>query len=276
MKSEAAIVHIAPNRGWRALNLGELWPFRELLAILVWRDLKVRYRQTILGAAWILGQPLLTMLIFTFIFNRLAKIDSGSVVPYEIFVLTGLLPWNFFVAAVQNSGNSLIGNTHLISKVYFPRLLVPTSAILAALVDLAVCCLLLAIMLIWYAIPIVINIVVLPAVIVLACGLSLGMGLWLSALNVEYRDIRVVMPFLLQMWMFATPVVYPLHLLPERYQFLASLNPMTGVVEAFRWCLIGTPLPANALAFSITAMLGLLLSGAFYFRRMERRFVDLL
>ncbi len=276
MKPEVAIIHIAPSSGWRALNLGDIWQFRELLTILVWRDLKVRYRQTVLGATWIIGQPLLTMLIFTFIFNRLAKIDSGSQVPYEIFVLTGLLPWNFFVAAVQNSGNSLIGNTHLISKVYFPRLLVPTSAILAALVDLAVCCLLLAVMLFWYQIPVVANIVALPAIIVLACGISLGLGLWLSALNVEYRDIRVITPFLLQLWMFATPVVYPLHLLPERYQLLAVLNPMTGVVESFRWCLIGTPFPADAFMFSIMAMLGLLFSGAFYFRRTERNFVDLL
>lgn len=265
---------IRPGGGWRAPDLREIWAYRELLVIFAWRDLKVRYRQTVLGAIWVIGQPLLGMIIFTFLFNRVARIETA--LPYSVFVLAGLLVWNFFSGVVQQAGNSLIGSSFLISKVYFPRLAVPLSTVAVQLVDLGVSGLLLAAVMIWYRVVPALSILLLPLAILLALVFALGIGLWIAALNVQYRDIRVVIPFVLQLAMYATPVVYPLERLPEKYRALAVLNPLTGMVEAFRASLFGTPLALQPVAVSAVVALAVLVSGVFYFRRMERLFADVL
>jgi lipopolysaccharide transport system permease protein len=265
---------IRPGGGWRAPDLRELWAYRELLVIFAWRDLKVRYRQTVLGAIWVIGQPLLGMIIFTFLFNRVAKIETA--LPYSVFVLSGLLVWNFFSGVVQHAGNSLIGSAFLISKVYFPRLAVPLSTVAVQLVDLGVSGLLLAAMMIWYRVAPGLSILLLPLAVLLALVFALGIGLWIAALNVQYRDIRVVIPFILQLGMYATPVVYPLERLPEKYRAIAVLNPLTGMVEAFRAALFGTPVDLRIVAISAVVALAVLVSGLFYFRRMERLFADVL
>jgi lipopolysaccharide transport system permease protein len=269
------VIDIVATSGWSGVNFPELWAHRELLYILVWRDLKVRYRQTLLGVVWVMGQPLLTMLMFTLLFNRIAHINAGEI-PYPIFVLTGLLPWGFFSSGVQAAANSLVGNANLISKVYFPRLLIPTASIAGGLVDFIVAGLVLAGMLTWNHVVPSLMLIFLPMIILLAAGLTLGLGLWLAALNVKYRDVRVMIPFVLQVWMYATPVVYPQHLLPEPWRTYAVLNPMAGVVEGFRWCLFGGELPLFALAISLTITIGLLAGGMLFFRRMERTFVDVI
>jgi lipopolysaccharide transport system permease protein len=269
------VIDIVPTSGWRGVNFADLWAYRQLLYILVWRDLKVRYRQTLLGVVWVMGQPLITMLIFTVVFNRLARIDSGEI-PYPVFVLAGLLPWGFFAAGVSSAANSLLGNSNLITKVYFPGLLIPAASVTAALIDFAVSGFVLAGMLAWHRIVPSPTLVFLPLVVLLAIVLTLGLGLWLAALNVKYRDVRVIIPFMLQVWMFATPVVYPQALLPERWRALAALNPMTGVVEGFRWCLFGGDSPLLALATASIAAAFLLGTGMLFFRRMERTFVDVI
>jgi lipopolysaccharide transport system permease protein len=271
-----AVVEIAPSSGWQAINLAELWRYRELLQIFVWRDLKVRYRQTLLGVIWIVAQPLITMLIFTLLFNRVARIQPDSNVPYSIFVMTALVPWTFFSAGVAASGNSLIGSSHLISKVYFPRMIVPAASIFAAAVDMVVTLGVVVAMLLWDRVPVTWTLLALPLAAVVCGVMALAAGLWLSALNVEYRDLRVVIPFLLQFWLYATPVVYPLSALPGRYRLLARVNPLTGVVEAFRNSLTGQPIGWGALAYSTAVAVAVLAGGAFYFRRMERQFADIL
>lgn len=270
------VVEIVPSKGWQPVDVGELWRYRELLQIFVWRDLKVRYRQTVLGVIWIVAQPVITMLIFTLLFNRVARIQPDSSVPYSIFVMTALVPWTFFSAAVAASGNSLIGSSHLISKVYFPRMIVPAASIVAAAVDMLVTLGVVLVMMLWDRVAISWTIVALPVSSIICAVLSLGIGFWLSALNVEYRDLRVVIPFLMQFWLYATPVVYPLSALPAKYQLIARLNPMTAVVEAFRNSLTAQPIPWAALVYSTAVSLVLLVSGAFYFRRMERQFADVL
>ncbi|HEY0141294.1 MAG TPA: ABC transporter permease [Thermoanaerobaculia bacterium] len=267
---------LRPSRGWRALDLGELWHYRELLYIFAWRDLKVRYRQTFLGALWVIGQPALSMLIFTFLFNRVARFDGPPGVPYPVFVLSGLLMWNFFANGVAKAGHSLIGQAFLISKVYFPRLIIPLSGTIVEVVDLGVTGILLAALMIWSGVVPGITILALPLLVILCALLAIGVGLWSAALNVEYRDVRVLIPFLLQLGMWATPVVYPLSLLPERYRGLAIINPMTGIVEGFRASLFGGDLPYAALLVSIGITAVVLVTGLYYFRRMERLFADLL
>lgn len=269
------VIDIVATRGWSGVDFPGLWAYRELLYVLVWRDLKVRYRQTVLGAVWVMGQPLLTMLIFTLVFNRIARIDSGDI-PYPVFVLAGLLPWTFFSGGVQAAANSLIGNTNLITKVYFPRLLIPASSVVSSLIDFLVAGTVLAAMLAWHGILPTALVLWLPALVVLAGGLTLGLGLWLAALNVKYRDIRIMIPFVLQIWMYATPVVYPLALLPEPLRGLAFLNPMVGVVEGFRWCLFGGEPPLLAITTSTLVTIFLLAGGMIFFRRMERTFVDVI
>ena len=269
------VIDIVATSGWNGVSFTELWAYRELLYILVWRDLKVRYRQTLLGAVWVMGQPLLTMLIFTLVFNRIARIDSGEI-PYPVFVLTGLLPWGFFAAGVQGAANSLIGNANLITKVYFPRLLIPAASVAAGLIDFIVAGVVLAGMLAWHRIVPSPMLVFLPVVIFLAAVLTLGLGLWLAALNVKYRDVRVMIPFVLQVWMYATPVVYPQNLLPEPWRSLAFLNPVAGVVEGFRWCLFGGEAPLLGLASTLAFALVLFAGGMLFFRRMERTFVDVI
>jgi lipopolysaccharide transport system permease protein len=267
---------IEPTPGWRALDLRELWAYRELLLVFAWRDLKVRYRQTLFGALWVMGQPLVTMLIFTLLFSRVARLPMATDVPYPVFVLGGILIWNFVSAAILKAGNSLLGASYLISKVYFPRLLVPLSNVVSDLVDFGVAALLLIPMMLWYGVIPGPTILLAPLMVLLAAALALGAGLFVAALNVEYRDVRIVIPWLLQVGMYVTPVVYPVSALPERYRWIALANPMTGVVEGFRAALFGTPMPVVPLLISVAAAGLLFAGGAFYFRRTERIFADVL
>ena len=232
------LVTIQPGKSWVVVNLRELWTYRELLFFLIWRDIKVRYKQTVIGAAWALLQPLLLMLIFTFFFARLAGVKSEGA-PYPLFAYAGLLPWTFFASAVTNSGNSLIGSTNLITKVYFPRVLIPVAAVAASLVDLGIASILLFVLMIYYGTGLHLQFLLLPVLIVLVTLLASGVGIWLSALNVKYRDIRYALPFLIQIWMFASPVIYPV---PDRWRWLLALNPMTAIIEGFRSALFGYPL----------------------------------
>ena len=260
----------------RTIDITELWRYRELIHILVWRDLKVRYRQTLLGVLWVLLQPLLTTIIFTFLFNRVAHIQTGSGLPYVLFVLAGVTVWNLFANGVQAAGNSLIGSAQVISKVYFPRVIIPAAAILAGVVDMAVSSLLIVALMFWYRIVPPPAILLAPLIIVLCYVLALGAGLWLAALNVEYRDIRVLIPFVLQFGMYVTPVVYPAAVLPERIRGVIGINPMTGVVDSFRGVLFGTAIPWLALAWSTVFAVLLLISAAAWFRKKERVFADVL
>lgn len=267
-------LRIAPSRGWVSLRLHELVEYRELLYFLVWRDVKVRYKQTALGAAWAIIQPFFTMVVFSLFFGKLAKVPSDGV-PYPIFSYAALVPWTFFAAGLTQASNSLVGSSNLIKKVYFPRLTIPIATVLSGIVDFALAFIVLVGMMLWYGILPTANVVWLPAFLLLALATSLGVGLWLSALNVEYRDVRYVVPFLTQFWLFATPVAYPSSLLEEPWRTLYGLNPMVGVVEGFRWALLGTSEAPGAMILASTGAAALLLtSGAYYFRRMERTFAD--
>lgn len=276
MTASTRTLVIQPTRGWRSIDLRELWAYRDLLVVFAWRDLKVRYRQTLLGAVWVMGQPLVTMLIFTLIFSRVAKLRGEAGIPYPLFVLTGIVLWNFVSGAINRSGNSLLGTAHLISKVYFPRLLIPFSHVVTDVVDFAIAALLIIPLMFWYGVWPGVAILLAPVVVFLAAVFALGIGLWVAALNIEYRDIRVIIPWILQIAMYAAPVVYPLSALPERYRWIAIANPMTGLLESFRATLFGTPLHFVALAWSVVASVLILVSGAYYFRRKERLFADLL
>lgn len=265
---------IQPTRGWRSLNLGEIWAYRDLLLIFAWRDLKVRYRQTLLGAAWVMGQPIVSMLIFTLLFNRIARLESKPGVPYPLFVLSGVILWNFISGAIQRSGNSLLGASHLISKVYFPRLVIPLSNGLTDAVDFVLAAILLIPMMFWYGVMPPAAILAAPVVVLLAGLFAIGTGFWVAALNVEYRDVRILVPWVLQIAMYIAPVVYPLSAVPQRWRWAAILNPATGLIEAFRATLFGTTLEWTPVAWSIFAALVLFVSGAYFFRRMERLFAD--
>jgi lipopolysaccharide transport system permease protein len=265
---------IRPSKGWVPLRLKELWEYRELLYFLVWRDVKVRYKQTVLGAAWAIIQPFFTMVVFSIFFGHLAKIPSDGI-PYPIFAYCGLLPWQLFAHAMTESGNSLVSNQSLITKVYFPRLVIPLSAVLAGLVDFAVAFMVLLAMMAYYGMAPTMAVVSLPLFILLAIATALAVGLWLSALNVQYRDVRYTIPFLTQFWLFATPIAYPSSLVPEGWRVLYGLNPMAGVVEGFRWALLGTKnAPGPMLAVSVAVVVALLVGGLYYFRRMEKTFAD--
>jgi lipopolysaccharide transport system permease protein len=265
---------IAPSHGWLNLNLKEVWEYRELLYFLVWRDVKVRYKQTALGAAWAIIQPVMTMLVFSVFFGRLGKIPSEGV-PYPIFAYTALLPWQLFAYSLTESSNSLVASQNLIQKVYFPRLVVPMAAVLAGLVDFAISFVVLLCLMAYYRIWPGLAILALPAFVVLAVASALAVGLWLAALNVEYRDVRYTIPFLTQFWLFVTPVAYPSSLVPGKWRLLYGLNPMAGVVEGFRWALLGSKGGTNSmLAVSVAAVVLLLLGGLMYFRRMEKTFAD--
>lgn len=269
-----ATLRIEPTRGWVALRLGEVVAYRELLFFLVWRDLKVRYKQTMLGVAWAVLQPLLTMLVFTLFFGRLARVPSDGV-PYSLFAYTALVPWTFFATGLTMSSNSLVGSANLITKVYFPRLTIPLATVLASLVDFALAFPLLFGLMWYHGVMPTAQIVWLPLFIALAFITALGVGLWLSALNVEFRDVRHAVPFLTQLWMFATPIAYPSSLLPEQWRAVYALNPMVGVVEGFRWALLGTDTrPGPMVVVSAAAAIALLVGGLFFFRRMERTFAD--
>ncbi len=268
------VVMLRASRGLSALDLRSLWKFRELLYFLTWRDIKVRYKQTVLGGLWAVIQPLFTMLIFTLFFGRLASMPSDGV-PYALFSYAALVPWTFFTNALTNASNSLVGSANLITKVYFPRLLVPVASVLSALVDVALSSVLLFVMMGYYYVAPSVRILWLPAFLMLAVGAALGAGLWLSSLNVQFRDVRYTLPFLTQLWLFATPIAYPSSLLKEPWHTLYGLNPMVGVVEGFRWSLLpGRAAPVAMIELSVLSTLVILVTGAYYFRRMERIFAD--
>lgn len=265
---------IRPSRGWIALNLADLWRYRELIYFLAWRDIRVRYKQTALGAAWAVIQPFFTMIVFSIFFGQLAKIPSDGV-PYPIFAYCALLPWQLFAYSLTESSNSLVANQQLITKVYFPRLVIPISTVLAGLLDFLIAFVVLIGMMMYYGIAPTAAVWSLPLFLLLAVGTALGAGLWLSALNVQYRDVRYAIPFLTQFWLFATPIAYPSSLIPGPWRAIYGLNPMAGVVEGFRWALLGTGNPPSGLLLvSALATLVVLLSGLYYFRRMERTFAD--
>jgi lipopolysaccharide transport system permease protein len=266
---------IAPSRGLSAVNLREIWAYRDLLYFLAWRDVKVRYKQTVLGAAWAVLQPLMTMVVFSLFFGRLAGVPSDDV-PYPIFSYTALVPWTLFATGLTQASNSLVGSANLIRKIYFPRLLVPLATVLSSLVDFAIAFAVLLLMMLFYGFVPTANALWLPLLLALTLVTTLGVGLWLSALNVQFRDVRYTLPFLTQLWLFATPIAYPSSLLPPQWRVLYGLNPMAGVVEGFRWALLGTgTAPGPMIAVSAVAALLLLASGALYFRRMERTFADI-
>jgi lipopolysaccharide transport system permease protein len=260
---------------WFDLQLGDLWRYRELLFFLVWRDIKVRYSQTVLGAAWAILQPLLTMLVFTLLFGRLAKLPSDNV-PYPLFVYTALLPWQLFAFALVESSNSLVTNQNLIRKVYFPRLVIPVATVLVGLMDFFISLVVLGGMMAFYRVPPASTALFMVPFLLLALLTAMGVGIWLAALNIQYRDIRYVVPFLTQFWMFATPVAYSTKLAPEKWRWLFGLNPMAGVVDGFRWSLLHSGTGWSALmAVSICGVLVVLVSGLAYFKRAERTFADL-
>jgi lipopolysaccharide transport system permease protein len=269
------MVIIQPSGGWRALDLRELWRFRELVFFLALRDVKVRYKQTALGITWVLLQPLLAMGIFSIVFGQRGLGVDGM--PYQLFVVSGLVPWFYFSNATSGASGSIVGNTQLISKVYFPRLAIPLAAVLANLVDLGVGLLLELVLIVAFGVPLGLHLLAVPLLVVLSVLTALGVSVWLSALDVQYRDVRYAVPFFIQVWLFATPVIYSASDVPERWRPLLALNPMTGVIEAFRWALLGTgDAPLGALAGSGVTVLLLLCTGLLYFRRMERTFADVI
>jgi lipopolysaccharide transport system permease protein len=274
--TQAPTTTIKPAGGWAPVNLRELWDYRELLYFLVWRDVKVRYQQTWLGVAWAVLQPLLTMVVFSLFFGRLAGVPSDGI-PYPIFSFAALVPWTFFSYGLTQSANSLVSDQRLITKVYFPRLTIPIATVVSGVVDFALAFLLLLGMMLYYDVPPTLHALWVIPLLLLALVTALGIGLWLAALNVHYRDVRYTVPFLTQFWLFATPIAYPSSLLGEPWRTVYGLNPMVGVVEGFRWALLGTnTAPGAAIAVSSTAALLLLLGGALYFRRMEDTFADVI
>lgn len=265
---------IRPTRGWSALNLADLWAHREMLYFLIWSDLKLRYKQTSLGAVWAVLQPLMTMIVYSIFLGRLARVPSDGI-PYPLFVYSALVPWTYFSNALSSSSLSLIRYERVITKVYFPRLIVPFSAVSAGLVDLSITFILLVGIVLYYGMMPGVAIVLLPLFVLLATATALAVSLWLSALNVQYRDVRYTVPFLTQVWMFVTPVIYPSSLVPERWHLLYGLNPMAGVVEGFRWSLLGQANPSVPILLASSSMtLVILVGGLYYFRRMERTFAD--
>jgi lipopolysaccharide transport system permease protein len=268
------ITVIEPKTGWVPVDFREIWNYRELLYFLTKRDIKVRYKQTVLGGLWAVIQPAFTMLVFILFFGRLAKMPSDGL-PYPIFVYAGLLPWTYFANAVSASGNSLVGSSNLITKVYFPRIVVPASAALAGLLDFFIALFVLAALMIWYQVLPGPGIFLFPFLVALTFLCAVGVGLWLSALNVQYRDIRYAIPFLVQVWMFVSPVIYPVSLVHGNYQWLLALNPMGGVIHAYRAALLGhQPIDWSLLGLSTLIILALFLGGLYYFRRMEKVFAD--
>lgn len=272
--AEIPVTDLTPPKGWFELNFRELWRFRELAYFFVWRDIKIRYKQTAIGAAWAVLQPLLTMLVFSLFFGRLAKMPSGGV-PYPIFYLSALLPWTYFAVALQNATHSVVEQQRVITKVYFPRLVLPLSAVVAGLLDFAIGFVLYVILALFYRAAPGMAVLWFPAFLLLAVATALGAGLWLSALNAIYRDVRYAVPFLIQFWMFASPVAYPSSLVPEKWRWLYGLNPMAGVIEGFRWALTGKGQPPSLmLAVSAGAVVLVLIGGMFFFSKMEDTIAD--
>ena len=280
--TDIPVTIIRPSRGWVSLRLDEVWQFRELFYFFIWRDIKVRYKQTVLGAAWAIIVPFMNMVVFSLFFGRLADMPSDDI-PYPLWNFAALVPWQFFTNGVNNSANSLVTNANMIKKIFFPRLVLPTAAAVSGIVDFILAFLVLLLMVLGYhvfniagfSVSLTLNVLWLPLFLLLAVTTSLGVGLWLSAMNVQFRDVRHVVPFLVQFWLFATPIAYPSSLIPEAWRVVYGLNPMAGVVEGFRWTLLNTPAPPGAmLAVSAVTSLVLLTSGAYYFRRMEKTFAD--
>jgi len=272
--SKSSVLRIAPSQGWWEFPFSELWDYRELLYFIVWRDIKIRYKQTAIGAAWAVLQPFLTMLVFSLFFGKLAHVPSEGM-PYPIFYYSALLPWMYFAAALQNATNAIVENQKVITKVYFPRVALPLAAVLASLVDFAISFLMFLVLMIYYGVHPTVAILSFPAFLLLAILTALGVGLWLSALNAIYRDVRYVMPFLIQFWMFASPVAYPSSLVPEKWRWVYGLNPMAGVIEGFRWSLAGHGKGPGAMVFVSAAVVVLvLLGGLAYFQHMETTVAD--
>ena len=272
--SQPPVVRITPPGQWWILPLAELWAYRELIYFFVWRDIKVRYKQTAIGAAWAVLQPLLTMIVFSLFFGRLAHIPSEGL-PYPIFYYSALLPWMYFAAALQNSTTTIVENQRLVTKVYFPRLALPLASVLSGLVDFCVSFLMFIVLMLYYRIHVSWAILMFPAFLLLAVLTALGVGLWLSALNAIYRDVRYVVPFLVQFWLFASPVAYPSSLVPAKWRWLYGLNPMAGVIEGFRWSLAGRGAPpVRLIVVSSAVVLVVLLSGLAYFQKMETTMAD--
>jgi lipopolysaccharide transport system permease protein len=274
--ADAHVTHILPPRSAFSIDLAELWHHRELLFLLAWRDATVRYKQSVVGIGWAAIQPLLMMAIFSVVFGRFAKLPSDGV-PYPLFALCALLPWNYFARALTDSSNSLVGSSHLITKIYFPRLILPISKVFSGLIDFGVALVLLAILMAWYRVTPSLGILFLPLFIAVTVLTAFAAGLWLTALNVKYRDVAFVVPFLAQAWMFASPVAYSSAIVPAGWRRIYALNPMVGVIEGFRWALLGQAAPRLELMLPSLGMIALLLvSGLLYFRRMERTFADLI
>ena len=274
-------IHIEPSRGWIALKVKELWQYRELLYFLTWRDIKVRYKQTLLGVIWAILQPVLSMVVFSLIFGKLAKIGSDGI-PYPLFNLAAVVPWTYFTQSLTQSSNSVVGSGNLVTKVYFPRLIMPIAGVFSGLVDFLIAFVILVILIVGYyfwggfQVHITLGVFLLPFFTLLSMITALGVGMWLSALNVQYRDVRYVVPFLIQFWFYLTPVIYPSSMLTNPLiKIFYGLNPMAGVIEGFRWALLGSYPPQAMIGVSVLASFGILISGSFYFKRMEKNFADL-
>lgn len=274
LQETTAFARIEPSHGWASLKLAELWEYRELIYFFTWRDIKVRYKQTVLGALWAIIQPLFTMFVFALFFGRLAKVPSDGI-PYPIFSYAALVPWTFFATGLTQASNSLVQGSNMLKKIYFPRMAMPIGTVFAGCVDFCLAFVVLLGMMVFYGVVPTWKVVWLPFFLLLALVTCLGVSLWLSAMNVQFRDVRYTIPFITQFWMFATPIAYPSSLLPERWRAVYAINPMVGVVEGFRWALLDEhTAPGPMVAVSSVVALGLLISGAFYFRRMEKTFAD--
>lgn len=274
LPSEPLVV-IQPGKKWSVLSFKDLWAYRELLFFLTWRDVKVRYKQTALGAAWAILQPLFMMIIFTIFFGRLAGVESAGI-PYPLFALAGLVPWTFFANSITASGNSLVGSANLITKVYFPRLIVPAAAMLAGLVDFLLAFLLLCLMMIYYQVSLTLHILFLPVLVALTALFGLGVGTWMSALNVKYRDVRFALPFLIQLWLFVSSVILPSSSLPQKWRWVLMFNPMSGIIEGYRSALFGLPFDWTALGVASILTVLVLIYSIYSFSRVERSFADII
>jgi len=272
---EEPLVVIQPSSKWNLINLRDIWAYRELLFFLTWRDVKVRYKQTLLGAAWAILQPLFMMIIFTIFFGRLAGVDTHGI-PYPIFALAGLVPWTFFANTITASGNSLVGSAHLITKVYFPRLIVPAAAMTAGFVDFALAFVLLVVMMIYYRVPVTTQVLFLPALVLLTALFGLGVGTWMSALNVKYRDVRFALPFLIQLWLFVSSVILPSSAIPAKYRWVLMFNPMSGIIEGYRAALFGLPFDWPAIGVATILTIVMLFYSVYSFGKAERSFADII
>ncbi len=269
------VIKIRPLRGWVGIDFAELWAYRELLYFLTWRDIKIRYKQTALGFVWAILQPFLMMVVFSLFFGNLLSVPSEGI-PYPLFNYAAMLPWTLFSQGITRASESLVGNVNMVQKVYFPRLIMPLSGILAPVVDFAIAFVILIGMMFYFGYPPTMKMLWLPVFIILALATASGVGVWLSAINVKYRDVRYAVPFLVQLWLFASPVVYSSSVLPTSFQAIYGLNPMAGVIEGFRWALLGTEPPGSLMAVSIMILIAILISGVFYFKRSEKTFADVI